>query len=121
MGPVIADDAPAAEEEIPFAERPAGPESQGVMPVLTVGTKVQVISGPNAGIAGRMAYITGIEFATPEDEARFNNPNGKKRNTAKVSEYTVKTRDARTDTFNVTPDQIRVMDETEGWGRGSTS
>lgn len=88
----------------------------GVMPVLVEGTRVQVIDGE---YTGRMAYVTGINFATPEDETRFHNPHGSKRNTAKVDTYTVKTRDSRTDTFVVKPSEIRVLDETTGWGRGS--
>lgn len=85
----------------------------GVQPVLVEGTRVQVIDG------GRMAYITGINFATPEDEARFHNPHGTKRNTAKVDTYQVKTRDGRTDTLTVKPSEIRQLDETNGWGRGT--
>lgn len=103
MSPVIADEV-------------AGPESQGVLPVLVEGTRVQVIAGE---YSGRMAYTIGINFASPEDEARFHNPHGTKRNTAKVDSYMVKTRDGRTDTFTVKPDEIRVLDETNGWGRGS--
>jgi hypothetical protein len=99
-----------------IAKDVAGPESQGVMPVLVEGTRVQVIAGE---YSGRMAYITDITFATPEDEARFHNPHGSKRNTAAVDTYTVKTRDGRTDTFTVKPSEIRVLDETNGWGRGS--
>lgn len=92
------------------------PESEGVQPILVEGTRLQVISGE---YTGRMAYITTVNYATPEDEARARAPYGKNRNTAKVASYIVKTRDGRTDTFSVTPDQIRVLDETNGWGRGS--
>lgn len=92
------------------------PESVGVLPVLVEGTRVQVIDGE---YNGRMAYITTIEFATPEDFTRFRTPNHPQRNTAKVAHYIVKTRDGRSDTFSVTPNQIRELDETNGWGRGS--
>lgn len=101
---------------VTIVDEVAGPESQGVMPVLVEGTKVQVIAGE---FAGRMAYTTDINFATPEDSARFHDPHGNKRNTAKVDTYTVKTRDGRTDTFTVKPSEIRLLDETNGWGRGS--
>lgn len=118
MAPVTEQDDAIQEEkaEVAFADRPAGPESQGVMPVLLEGTKLQVVAGE---YTGRMAYIVDINFATPEDEQRFHNPVGKKRNTAKVESYLVKTRDGRTDQFTVTPDQIRVLDQSNGWGRGS--
>lgn len=117
MAPVDTEEQEATkDEEVPFADQPVGPESLGVMPVLVEGTKVQVVGGD---YAGRMAFITGINFATPEDGARYHDPHGSRRNTAKVDTYTVKTRDGRTDTFTVAPSEIKVLDETNGWGRGS--
>jgi hypothetical protein len=92
------------------------PESIGVQPVLVEGTRIQITSGEGKG---RMGYVLSIEFASPEDFTRFHTPNHPQRNTAKVAKYIIRTRDGRTDTFSVAPDELRELDETNGWGRGT--
>jgi hypothetical protein len=84
-------------------------------PNLVVGQRV-VITEPNPE-AGRMAYVLQIAYAdgiqgmlansgTPE--ARF----------AEVESYVLRTRDGRTDTLDVPPDQVKPLDDIAGWGRG---
>jgi len=97
-------------------EYPGNPaETVSVKPILAVGTRVQITEGE---YAGRMAVITDILFDDPAQEARYRNPYGKKRSTARASGYTVQTRDAQTITFSVGVDDLKALSTTEGWGRG---
>ena len=102
-------------DEAPEADT-SGFESEGVQPVLVEGTRVQIIAGE---ANGRMGYVFSIEFASDADFTRWKTPDHPKRNTAKVAKYLIKTRDGRSETFSVAPDELRVLDETNGWGRGS--
>lgn len=106
-------------EKFTRRDKPEGPESEGVMPVLLEGQRVQIINGPNAGVSGRMAFITGHEFASNADYTQFHSPGHPKRMFAKVKTYLVETRDGRNEKFSVTPEEIRVLDTNNGWGRGS--
>lgn len=100
-------------------ESPEGPESEGVQPVYLEGQTVQVIDGEHAGVGGRMAFIIGHNFATDQDFLQFHTGGHPKRMFAKVDTYLVETRDGRNERFSVTPDEIRPLDSTNGWGRGS--
>lgn len=100
-------------------ESPEGPESEGVQPVLLEGQTVHVIEGEHAGVGGRMAYIIGHTFASDADYLQFHTAGHPKRMFAKVESYQVETRDGRNEKFSVTPDEIRPLDSTNGWGRGS--
>lgn len=97
----------------------AGPESEGVLPVFLEGQRVQVISGEHAGVSGRMAYITGHHFASDEDYLQFHTAGHPKRMFAEVNTYLVETRDGRNERFSVKPEEIRPLESTNGWGRGS--
>lgn len=89
----------------------------GVLPVLLEGQRVQIIDGVNAG---RMAFVLRHEFVSDKDHVQFNTPGHPKRMFAKVKNYIVKTRDARNETLSVTPEQIKPLDDIEGWGRGQS-
>lgn len=88
----------------------------GVLPVLLEGQRVQVTDGEHEG---QMAYVLRQEFATDKDHVQFNTPSHPKRMFAKVANYIVRSRDANNETFSVTPDQIKTLDDIQGWGRGS--
>lgn len=84
-------------------------------PNLLVGQRVQIIE-PNSE-AGRMAYVLQIDYAdgiqgmlaaSGQPEARF----------AEVQDYVVRTRDGRSDILVVKPDEVKPLDDTQGWGRG---
>jgi hypothetical protein len=84
-------------------------------PNLVVGTRVQIVE-PHPE-AGRMAFvqqvvpadgIQGMMIATGVPEARF----------AELSGYIVKTRDGRSDILEVKPDEVKPLDDIQGWGRG---
>jgi hypothetical protein len=65
-----------------------------------------------------MAYVSGHVFNDPSQKLLFYSAAPGKES-AKVDEYEVTTRDGRTDLLTVTPDQIKPLDDIQGWGRGS--
>lgn len=84
-------------------------------PNLVEGQRVQILE-PNSE-AGRMAYvlkvvpsdgIQGMLAASGTPEARF----------AELSGYVVRTRDGRSDILEVKPEEVKPLDDIQGWGRG---
>lgn len=93
------------------------PASEGVLPVLLQGTRVQITKGE---FEGRMAYVVRQEFASDADHVQFNTSGHPKRMFAKVDRYILKTRDARNEQISAAPDEISPLDDIEGWGRGQS-
>ena len=95
-------------------KNPLGKE--GAVPNLAVGQRVRVTGGE---FEGRMAYILDIHYADTEALLQATAPGHPYRAFAEVSEYIVRSRDGRNETFSVAPDEVESLESTNGWGRGS--
>lgn len=101
-------------------EEDAGPESEGQVPKLIEGQRVQIVSGPGTkdGTVHRMAYITDVYYEDTKEHLIASNADHPGRRFAKVTAYDVRTRDARSEVLHVKPEDIRTLETEAGWGRG---
>lgn len=83
-------------------------------PRLYEGQRVTFIDGPEKG---RMGFVQSVVFtdavqqmmaSTGIPEARF----------AEVQSYIIRTRDGRSDVISAKPEEVKPLDDIEGWGRG---
>lgn len=108
---------PPTQEEIDVAnsdEAKAASAANSLTPRLYEGQRVTFVSGPEVG---RMAYVVSVAYKDAIQEMIASH-GGVNARFAEVECYILRTRDGRTDTLVATPDQIRPLDDIEGWGRG---
>lgn len=85
-------------------------------PNLLVGQRVQIVGDHPE--AGRMGLVQQIIHTDPI-QAMIAHIGGAEARFAKVLQYVLLTRDGRSDTLVATPDQVKPLDENNGWGRGT--
>lgn len=104
----------------PTDENNAAAAEASQLPNFLVGQRVQ-ITGPDAsGVdqTGRMALVQSIVYTDPVN-AMIAHMGGSEARFATVNQYVVLTRDGRSDTLVVAPANLKALDTTNGWGRGS--
>jgi hypothetical protein len=113
---------PGAHGEAEYEAAKSTPESEaaadeaGQTTNLLVGQRVQ-ITGDHPE-AGRMGLVQSILYTDPI-QAMIAAVGGVESRFAKVYQYVLLTRDGRSDTLTATPDQVKPLEENNGWGRGT--
>lgn len=103
---------PGAAPEVATADLP---EEEPFIPHLMVGARGTIL--PPHENAGRMVVVTSVEYTDPI-QTLLANSGTPAAASAKVQDYIVRTRDGRSDTIVVPPDQLQPLEVNEGWGRG---
>lgn len=106
-----------AATEAPRFTEPTGNELEE-LPTLLEGTRVEVTAGD---YKGRMAAIERLEFDDDGELSKWYSAFHPLRRFAKPSAYIVRTRDAQNITISVKPDQVKPLDQIEGWARGQVT
>lgn len=108
---------PATQEEIDRAnsqEAKDASAANSLTPRLFEGQRVTFVSGPEQG---RMGFVSQVVF--PDAVQQMISTSGiPQARFAEVAQYIIRTRDGRSDIISATPDQIKPLDDIEGWGRG---
>lgn len=99
----------------PTPENEAAAQAAGRIPSLIVGQRVQVTGGK---YQGRMALVTAVIYTDPVQEMMSRMGGGEAR-FATVRSYILLTRDGRSDTIVVEPENLSPLEPQNGWGRGS--
>lgn len=99
----------------PTAENEAAADAAGRSANFIPGQRVQIIGGDDIG---RMALIQSVVYTDPVQEM-ISRMGGSESRFADVRSYIVLTRDGRSDTLVVTPENLQALETNNGWGRGT--
>lgn len=98
-----------------------GEGDEGQPQFLREGARVLVVSGPGTedGTHHRMASVQEVYYEDNDEALKADQPGHPGRRFARVVAYDVLTRDSRSEILHVTPENVRELSITDGWGRGS--